>query len=210
MHLTLENHCAERVTHFCSQHLRLKESRNRLRYCPTMKIQETMIRPTMTLIKTVRNGKNKSSNLRYRMLVKTNSRRTNLNSPDQHRPRRAISINTSICLPSRTKTTKPRIILADFPSKVRLPLFIGLVWLTIFAFFVAVLLSIFSYLDDISLWNASEVCRRWRKILEAHTPQTMWQKYLKERWPLYDSLVQKPNWFHVRYHSGVFACIVEI
>lgn len=64
--------------------------------------------------------------------------------------------------------------------------------------FVTVLLSIFSYLDDISLWNASEVCRRWRKILEAHTPQTMWQKYIKERWPLYDSLVQKPNWFQVR------------
>lgn len=118
MHLALENHCAERATRFCSQHLLLKETRNRLRYCLTMRIQETTIRPTMTLIRIVRNGKNKSSNLRFRMLVKTSSRRTNLSLPDQHRPHRAILINTSICLLSRMRTTKPKTIQVDFPLKV--------------------------------------------------------------------------------------------
>uniref|UniRef100_A0A8W7Q090 F-box domain-containing protein n=1 Tax=Anopheles coluzzii TaxID=1518534 RepID=A0A8W7Q090_ANOCL len=46
---------------------------------------------------------------------------------------------------------------------------------------VEVLLSIFSYLDDLSLWNASEVCKQWKRILEVHIPQQMWKKYTKER-----------------------------
>lgn len=62
---------------------------------------------------------------------------------------------------------------------------------------IPVLLSIFAYLDDISLWNVSEVCKRWRTILETNTPQAMWQKYTKERWPLFESLVHTPNWFSV-------------
>lgn len=62
---------------------------------------------------------------------------------------------------------------------------------------VEVLLSIFSYLDDLSLWNVSEVCKQWKRILEVHTPQQMWKKYTKERWPLFQQISTIPNWLHV-------------
>lgn len=70
---------------------------------------------------------------------------------------------------------------------------------------VEVLLSIFSYLDDLSLWNASEVCKQWKRILEVHIPQQMWKKYTKERWPLFQQISTIPNWLHVsgsRWCSG--------
>lgn len=60
-----------------------------------------------------------------------------------------------------------------------------------------VLLKIFSYLDDISLCNVSEVCKQWRKILETHIPQSMWKKYTKERWPLFQHVGYVSNWFQV-------------
>lgn len=62
---------------------------------------------------------------------------------------------------------------------------------------VEVLLSIFTHLDDISLAMVGEVCKQWRKILEVHTPQTMWEKYTKERWPLYHQITAVPSWFSV-------------
>lgn len=62
---------------------------------------------------------------------------------------------------------------------------------------VEVLLSIFSYLDDLSLCNVGEVCKQWRKILEVHTPQSMWHKYTKQRWPLFREIIKVPNWFSV-------------
>ncbi len=62
---------------------------------------------------------------------------------------------------------------------------------------VEVLLKIFAYLDDLSLWNISLVCKQWKKILEIHTSQTMWKRYTKERFPLYQQISTIPNWFHV-------------
>lgn len=62
---------------------------------------------------------------------------------------------------------------------------------------VEVLLSIFSYLDDLSLCNVGEVCKRWRKILEMYTPQAMWEKYTKQRWPLFRPVLGVSNWFNV-------------
>lgn len=67
----------------------------------------------------------------------------------------------------------------------------------IFALPVEVLLTIFSYLDDLSLCNVGEVCKRWRKILEKYTPQTMWEKYTKQRWPLFQPVLGVSNWFNV-------------
>lgn len=63
---------------------------------------------------------------------------------------------------------------------------------------VEVLLTIFAHLDDLSLWNASEVCKQWKRILEVHVPQLMWKKYTKERWPLFQQISTIPNWLHVR------------
>lgn len=72
----------------------------------------------------------------------------------------------------------------------------------IFALPVEVLLTIFSYLDDLSLCNVGVVCKRWRKILDMYTPQTMWEKYTKQRWPLFRPVLGVSNWFNVSLHSN--------
>lgn len=62
---------------------------------------------------------------------------------------------------------------------------------------VEVLLSVFSYLDDLSLCNVGEVCIHWRKILEIHTPQTMWERHTKQRWPLFRPFNRASDWLKV-------------
>lgn len=59
------------------------------------------------------------------------------------------------------------------------------------------LLAIFAFLDDFSLCNAADVCKRWRHILETHTPQAMWMRYTKERWPLFREITFVPSWMEV-------------
>lgn len=68
---------------------------------------------------------------------------------------------------------------------------------TIAALPVEVLLVIFSYLDDISLCHVGEVCKQWKNILEVHTPQSLWQRYTKTRWPLYTQITHTTNWLKV-------------
>lgn len=68
---------------------------------------------------------------------------------------------------------------------------------TIGALPVEVLLVIFSYLDDISLCHVGEVCKQWKNILEVHTPQSLWQRYTKTRWPLYSQITHTTNWLKV-------------
>ncbi|KAI0220458.1 hypothetical protein LSAT2_028031 [Lamellibrachia satsuma] len=48
-----------------------------------------------------------------------------------------------------------------------------------------VLVDVFKYLDDISLWMAGSVCRRWRQILFAETSQDQWHRFIGQRWPLF-------------------------
>lgn len=68
---------------------------------------------------------------------------------------------------------------------------------TISALPVEVLLVIFSYLDDISLCHVGETCKQWKNILEVHTPQSLWQRYTRTRWPLYHQITNTNNWFKV-------------
>ncbi|XP_055917614.1 uncharacterized protein LOC129949917 [Eupeodes corollae] len=70
---------------------------------------------------------------------------------------------------------------------------------------VEMMVSIFSYLDDMSMWKASEVCKQWRNILELNTSQLMWKKYLKERWPLFQSIADVPNWLQM-YSALMSSC----
>lgn len=60
-----------------------------------------------------------------------------------------------------------------------------------------ILIKIFSYLDDLSLWTVSEVCVKWKKVLELNTPQAMWRRYTKERFPLFQQISTVTNWFQV-------------
>lgn len=69
---------------------------------------------------------------------------------------------------------------------------------------VEVLLVIFSYLDDISLCNSSEVCKQWKNIVETHIPQSLWERYTKTRWPLYHQITRANNWFKVNLFNFSF------
>lgn len=64
---------------------------------------------------------------------------------------------------------------------------------------VEVLLQIFTYLDDLSIFSISQVCKKFTKIVETHTPQTVWKKYIFQRFPLYQQISTIPNWFHVSW-----------
>ncbi|KAK2147841.1 hypothetical protein LSH36_532g06041 [Paralvinella palmiformis] len=48
-----------------------------------------------------------------------------------------------------------------------------------------VLLVVFRYLDDISLWTAHNVCSRWRSLLDAEMADIEWKRFIKLRWPLF-------------------------
>ncbi|XP_058796697.1 uncharacterized protein LOC131667355 isoform X2 [Phymastichus coffea] len=51
-----------------------------------------------------------------------------------------------------------------------------------------VLLAVFSHLDDVSLWCAANVCRRWYNLVINHTTPELWQAHCKLRWPLYEPI----------------------
>lgn len=70
---------------------------------------------------------------------------------------------------------------------------------------VEILLKIFSYLDDLSLWTVSEVCRKWRKILARNTPQSFWKRKISERFPLFQQLSFVSNWMAL-YCSMMSSC----
>lgn len=60
-----------------------------------------------------------------------------------------------------------------------------------------VLLAIFSYLDDISLWLAANVCRRWCGLVSTHVTQSQWEQHVKLRWPLYKPIGCIKDWYKV-------------
>ncbi|XP_063416868.1 uncharacterized protein LOC134699107 [Mytilus trossulus] len=57
-----------------------------------------------------------------------------------------------------------------------------------------VLLVVFKYLDDISLWTAGQVCSRWRQILEGETTELQWREFCKLRWPLFYPQYRVKDW----------------
>lgn len=60
-----------------------------------------------------------------------------------------------------------------------------------------VLLLVFSNLDDVSLWSATKVCRRWQELLLSHVTSQQWQRHVKHRWPLYRAISRMGNWYSV-------------
>ncbi|XP_029038966.1 uncharacterized protein LOC114874143 isoform X1 [Osmia bicornis bicornis] len=60
-----------------------------------------------------------------------------------------------------------------------------------------VLLVVFSHLDDVSLWSAANVCRRWCGLLSTHVTPQQWQQNVKLRWPLYKPIGSVKNWYKV-------------
>ncbi|KYM98790.1 PREDICTED: uncharacterized protein LOC108777268 [Cyphomyrmex costatus] len=68
-----------------------------------------------------------------------------------------------------------------------------------------VLLAIFLHLDDISLWSAANVCRRWCGLLSTHITQLQWKQHVKLRWPLYKPIGCIKNWYKVYDHLAFSA-----
>ena len=64
----------------------------------------------------------------------------------------------------------------------------------IIVFMFPVLLGVFRYLDDISLWTAGNVCSRWRQILDAETSQDRWSRFIELRWPLFNAQYRVKCW----------------
>lgn len=62
-----------------------------------------------------------------------------------------------------------------------------------------VLLQVFSHLDDISLWSASKVCKRWQQLVAECVTNDQWNQFTFRRWPLF-----RPN-YAVAEWAGVFA-----
>ncbi|KAH8298351.1 hypothetical protein KR018_007335 [Drosophila ironensis] len=79
---------------------------------------------------------------------------------------------------------------------------------------VEVMLKIFAYLDDMSLWMASEVCKQWHDIVAKNTAQSMWKTCIKQRWPLFESLADNPDWYRLygALMSSCFCrtCLIEM
>lgn len=57
-----------------------------------------------------------------------------------------------------------------------------------------VLLAVFHYLDDISLWQATKVCVRWRNILNAELYEDQWKQFIDRRWPLFQPQYSGTCW----------------
>jgi len=70
---------------------------------------------------------------------------------------------------------------------------------------VEIMVMIFSYLDDMSMWKAGQVCKQWHSILEKNTSPLMWKKYFKERWPLFRSSVEVNDWLKL-YGALMLSC----
>lgn len=66
-----------------------------------------------------------------------------------------------------------------------------------------VLSLIFRHLDDLSLWNCSQVCRRWNQILEQELSERHWFLFAQHRWPLF-----KPR-YHVQCWRSMYTRLVE-
>ena len=60
-----------------------------------------------------------------------------------------------------------------------------------------VLMLIFSFLDDITLYAVGNVCRRWHQLLVSQTTSEQWQVYTRRRWPLYRQLCPVKDWFAI-------------
>ena len=58
-----------------------------------------------------------------------------------------------------------------------------------------VLMVIFAFLDDISLFAVGNVCRRWHQLLRSQTTSEQWFVYTRRRWPLYNPMIYIQDWF---------------
>ncbi|XP_049787443.1 uncharacterized protein LOC126190881 [Schistocerca cancellata] len=72
-----------------------------------------------------------------------------------------------------------------------------------------VLLAVFSYLDDMSLWSVGNACKRWAHLVQTHVSNEQWRQYTMQRWPLFKPLFIVQNWFKV-YSKLTESCACKL
>lgn len=60
---------------------------------------------------------------------------------------------------------------------------------------VEVYTRIFSYLDDMSLWSCSRVCKRWEQIIKVKISSYSWEQHVRRRWPLVQPYYAPVCWY---------------
>ncbi|KAF6217129.1 hypothetical protein GE061_001482 [Apolygus lucorum] len=68
-----------------------------------------------------------------------------------------------------------------------------------------VLLLVFSFLDDMSLWSAGNVCRRWYVIMRTCKTSENWKVYTERRFPIYKPLCHIDDWYNA-YTALMVSC----
>ena len=68
-----------------------------------------------------------------------------------------------------------------------------------------VMLQIFLYLDDISLFSVGNVCRQWRQMLMSNSSQLQWCQWSRRRWPLFQPIIDITDWF-TKFSSLINSC----
>ncbi|KAL7647339.1 UNVERIFIED_CONTAM: hypothetical protein RMT77_000934 [Armadillidium vulgare] len=58
-----------------------------------------------------------------------------------------------------------------------------------------VLLVVFQFLDEISLWSVGQVCRCWSQLVNSFAHQ--WKLFIQRRWPLFNPIYNVTNWHKV-------------
>ena len=76
------------------------------------------------------------------------------------------------------------------------------------------LLIIFSYLDDLSLWSISQVSKQWCAVINSVVNQSQWKSFVSKRWILYRPSIKIPC-YHALYtqlvlSSCCFYCLQRI
>ncbi|EFA11317.1 uncharacterized protein morgue [Tribolium castaneum] len=77
-----------------------------------------------------------------------------------------------------------------------------------------VLMHMFKYLDEISLWSIGQVCSRWREILFMCVKLERWRDFVRLRWPLLPLYDYEQDWYELytamMLSSCCFKCIKQM
>lgn len=75
-------------------------------------------------------------------------------------------------------------------------------------------MHIFGFLDELSLWSASQVCRRWQEVVHMLIPPLQWLAFVELRWPLLNSCPTEKDWYEVyttmMHSSSCFKCVRQM
>ncbi|XP_031334460.1 uncharacterized protein LOC116164418 isoform X1 [Photinus pyralis] len=72
-----------------------------------------------------------------------------------------------------------------------------------------VLIIVFQYLDEISLWTVGQVCSRWREILHMHIRPEIWRVLTLQRWPLLCIPTIDIDWYNMYTKLMLNCCCIK-